>query len=68
MTLQPLKLYGHSMGPNPFKVEIILAELDLPYKRHEVEFADMKKPEFEAVNPNGRYRCSLPPASPSVRG
>jgi GST-like protein len=42
--------------PNGFKVSIALEELGLPYKVIPLDFATMeqKKPEFLAINPNGR--------------
>ena len=52
-TLKPIKVYGKA-GPNPPKVIMILEELGLPYEIDNVAFADVKKPEYLAVNPNGR--------------
>ncbi|KAI9934516.1 hypothetical protein ASPWEDRAFT_643090 [Aspergillus wentii DTO 134E9] len=49
----PIKLYGH-IGPNPLKVMIVLNLLNIPYEVEEVPFSDVKKPEYTAVNPNGR--------------
>ena len=51
---QPIILYSHATGPNPWKVAIILEELGLKYEHKFVEMADLKKAPFEAVNPNGR--------------
>lgn len=51
--LQPIKLYGKG-GPNPPKVAIILEELQLPYEIISIPFSDVKKPEYTAINPNGR--------------
>ncbi|KAG5936206.1 hypothetical protein E4U59_005155 [Claviceps monticola] len=31
-SLEPLTLYSHAGGPNPWKVAIILEELSLPYE------------------------------------
>jgi glutathione S-transferase len=36
------------------KVIMLLEELDLPYDLQEVEFSDVKKPEYLSLNPNGR--------------
>ena len=36
------------------KVAIVLAELDLPHEIEDVQFADVKKPDFLKINPNGR--------------
>lgn len=51
--IKPIKLYGKS-GPNPGKVGIVLAELGLPYEADNIPFSDVKKPEYVAINPNGR--------------
>jgi len=53
-SLQPIKLYSHGTGPNPWKVAILLEELKIP---HETEFVDMSKMHekpFTDVNVNGR--------------
>ncbi|KAI0454250.1 glutathione S-transferase [Xylaria acuta] len=52
-TLKPIKAYGKA-GPNPPKVIMVLEELGLPYEVAAVQYADVKKPEYTAVNPNGR--------------
>ncbi|KAI2864480.1 hypothetical protein CBS12448_2973 [Aspergillus niger] len=52
--LQPIKLYGGSFGPNPFKVSIILHELGLPVEEIPTDFTQIKTPAYEALNPNGR--------------
>ncbi len=54
MSLQPIKLYGHGPGPNPWKVVMVFEELDIPYVNTAVEWADMKKEPYESINPNGR--------------
>lgn len=51
--LSPFKLYGKS-GPNPRKVAVILEELGLDYDIVDIPLTDIKKPEYTAVNPNGR--------------
>ena len=53
-TLKPIKLYGGILGPNPLKVGLILTLLELPFETVPVGFANVKGPEYEAVNPNGR--------------
>ncbi|CAL5867890.1 uncharacterized protein PFLUO_LOCUS2112 [Penicillium psychrofluorescens] len=52
--LQPIKLYGGILGPNPLKVGIILTVLGLPFESAPIKFDQIKEPEYEAVNPNGR--------------
>ena len=52
--LKPIKVWGQG-GPNPAKVSIILEELGLPYEVIPfLPFTDTKKPEYIAINPNGR--------------
>lgn len=51
--LKPIRVWGH-MGPNPPKVVMILDELGVPYNTEKVPLADIKKPEYLAINPNGR--------------
>jgi glutathione S-transferase len=53
-TLKPIKLYGGILGPNPLKVGLILTTLGLPFESISVGFANVKGPEYEAINPNGR--------------
>jgi glutathione S-transferase len=45
-----------SPTPNGWKVSITLEELDLPYEVHAIDLSSgaQKKPEFLAINPNGR--------------
>lgn len=51
--LKPIKVWGKG-GPNPPKIAILLEELGLPYELIAVPLSDVKKPEYLAVNPNGR--------------
>ncbi|OQE10584.1 hypothetical protein PENFLA_c088G01740 [Penicillium flavigenum] len=52
--MQPLVLFGHHAGPNPRKVAMVIEELGIPYEHKLMEFAELKQPAFEAINPNGR--------------
>jgi glutathione S-transferase len=52
--LKSMILHSHRIGSNPWKVAIILEELDLPYKHRFIAFKDMKTDAYEALNPNGR--------------
>ncbi|KAJ5482478.1 hypothetical protein N7475_001290 [Penicillium sp. IBT 31633x] len=54
MSLKPITVYGHGSGPNPWKVIMVLEELNIPYVLKIVGFPDMKKEPFESINPNGR--------------
>lgn len=51
--LKPIKVWGKH-GPNPPKVAILLEELGLPYEVEDLQFPDLKKPDFLKINPNGR--------------
>ncbi|KAG5924488.1 hypothetical protein E4U61_000424 [Claviceps capensis] len=52
-SLEPLTLYSHAGGPNPWKVAIILEELSLPYETKFLDFSTVKA-EVISLNPNGR--------------
>lgn len=54
MSLKPITLYGHGAGPNPWKVIMVLEELNIPYTHQIVDFADIKKEPYVSINPNGR--------------
>ncbi|KAH6845316.1 glutathione S-transferase [Chaetomium sp. MPI-CAGE-AT-0009] len=51
--LKPIKVWGKG-GPNPPKVAIMVAELGIPHEIVDISFPDLKKPDFIAINPNGR--------------
>jgi len=51
---KPITLYAHASGPNPWKVAIVLEELQIPYELKVMDLGDLKKPPFEKINPNGR--------------
>ena len=53
LEIRPIQVWGDA-GPNPRKVAIILAELDLPHETISIPVEDVKKPDFLAINPNGR--------------
>jgi glutathione S-transferase len=54
MSLKPITLWGHDSGPNAWRVAMILEELNVPYTHKMIDFPDMKKAPYEAINPNGR--------------
>ncbi|KAG4026937.1 hypothetical protein MFRU_035g00880 [Monilinia fructicola] len=58
---EPITLYSHATGPNPWKVAIILEELKIPYTTKFMEMADLKKEPFEKLNPNGRVPAITDP-------
>ncbi|KAH6668428.1 glutathione S-transferase [Halenospora varia] len=51
---KPITVYGHAMGPNPWKVVMIMEELGIPYEQKFLEFSDMQQPWFRKINVNGR--------------
>lgn len=59
-SLKPIKTYGKA-GPNPPKVIMILEQLGLPYEVEAVAISDVKKPDYLAVNPNGRLPAIYDP-------
>ncbi|EME47042.1 hypothetical protein DOTSEDRAFT_123585 [Dothistroma septosporum NZE10] len=51
---KPIKLYSHPGGPNPWKVAIILSELQIPYASIIMNFDEVKQAPFTSQFPNGR--------------
>lgn len=51
--LKPITIWGQG-GPNPPKIHMFMEELGLPYEINPIPFSDIKKPEYLAINPNGR--------------
>ncbi|KAF2478186.1 glutathione S-transferase II [Lindgomyces ingoldianus] len=51
---KPIKVWMAPPGPNPWKVVLILEELDIPYEIVSFKFDDVKKKPFIDLNPNGR--------------
>jgi len=51
--MKDIKIWGQG-STNPPKVTIVLEELGLPYKVIPTPMSDVKKPEYVAINPNGR--------------
>ncbi|KAL2137806.1 hypothetical protein VTI28DRAFT_8185 [Corynascus sepedonium] len=60
--MEPIQIWGRK-GPNPPKVTMILEELGLPYEHVPIEFKDVKKPDYLAINPNGRLPAIRDPNS-----
>ncbi|KAK6197115.1 hypothetical protein LQW54_010910 [Pestalotiopsis sp. IQ-011] len=54
MTVKPIRVWMAPPGPNPWKVVIILEELQVPYEIVSFEFEKIKKKPFIDLNPNGR--------------
>ncbi|KAJ5100130.1 hypothetical protein N7532_007131 [Penicillium argentinense] len=52
--MQPIAIYSHQYGPNPWKVALILEELNIPYTTEFIDFTAVKKVPYTLMNPNGR--------------
>jgi len=63
---KPIKLYSHAGGPNPWKVAIILEELNVPYHSELLDFSVVKQEPFISVNPNGRVPAIEDPNTGAV--
>ncbi|KAL8784485.1 MAG: hypothetical protein Q9195_009032 [Heterodermia aff. obscurata] len=50
--LKPILLHSHP-GPNPWKIALLLSELDVPYSTHVYSTQELKTQEFLAINPTG---------------
>lgn len=57
--LQPITVYVHAGGPNPFKVVIVLEELGLPYNA--IPLTNAKEEWYVKINPNGRLPAIVDP-------
>lgn len=52
--VKPVTLWSHIAGPNPWKVAMVLEDLNVPYETKFIDFPDMKQPPYEKININGR--------------
>ncbi|KAJ5228211.1 hypothetical protein N7489_008919 [Penicillium chrysogenum] len=59
--MKAITLYSHAIGPNPWKVAIVLSSLGLPYETVFVDFKDVKLPPYVDLNPNGRLPTIIDP-------
>ncbi|KAJ5107386.1 hypothetical protein N7456_004061 [Penicillium angulare] len=59
--MQPITLYSHEIGPNPWKVAIILSALGIEYEQVFVDFEKVKQRPFTDINPNGRLPAIIDP-------
>jgi glutathione S-transferase len=54
--MQPIQIYmaPKGTGPNPWKVILVLAELDIDFKINWISYADIKSEPYVSLNPVGR--------------
>ena len=54
--MEKLKIYGDSRSGNCYKLQLLCAEMDIPYDWQEVDIlaGDTRTPEFLSMNANGR--------------
>jgi glutathione S-transferase len=52
--LRPISVWSLGYSPNPWKVIIILEELEIPYEKKIVTMASVKEEPHISLNPNGR--------------
>ncbi|OAP65655.1 hypothetical protein AYL99_01627 [Fonsecaea erecta] len=60
-TVKPLTVYGHWGAPNPYKIRILLEELDIPFEWHVIEIQDVKNETYTKICPNGRLPAIVDP-------
>jgi glutathione S-transferase len=58
--LKPIKVWGAG-GPNVPKIHILLEDLGVAYEVVPTALSEVKKPEYVAINPNGRIPAILDP-------
>ncbi|CAM1508938.1 Fc.00g026770.m01.CDS01 [Cosmosporella sp. VM-42] len=54
--MQPIQIYNAppGSGPNPWKVIIVLTELEIPYETVWIPYTEIKQEPYIKLNPNGR--------------
>jgi len=60
-SLKPITLYSHGGGPNPWKVAILLEELQIPYKSEFMDLSKLQEKPFKDINVNGRVPAIVDP-------
>ncbi|KAK8117395.1 glutathione transferase [Apiospora kogelbergensis] len=58
---KPIQVWMAPPGPNPWKVVVILEELQVPYEIKSIRFENIKKKPFTDLNPNGRVPAIVDP-------
>ncbi|KAM0326093.1 hypothetical protein ACHAQA_006686 [Verticillium albo-atrum] len=51
---KPITLWSHIAGPNPWKVAMVLEDLNVPHETKLIDFPDMKNAPYEKISLNGR--------------
>lgn len=60
--ITPLILYGNKKWvPNPVKVMLVLAVLDIPYEVVNIDWDEAENPAFVVINPNSRIPALTDP-------
>jgi glutathione S-transferase len=61
--MQPLQIYNAppGSGPNPWKVIIIVKELDIPFEIEWISYTEIKQEPYISLNPNGRLPAMTDP-------
>ena len=59
--IKPIQLYSHASGPNPWKVVMVLEELEIPFETTVVDKTELKTALFENININGRVPAITDP-------
>ncbi|KAH8898040.1 glutathione S-transferase [Thozetella sp. PMI_491] len=61
--MQPIKLYNAppGSGPNPWKVLLVLCELEIPYEMVWIPYSEIKSEPYISLNPNGRLPAVIDP-------
>ncbi|KAF2788508.1 glutathione S-transferase II [Melanomma pulvis-pyrius CBS 109.77] len=54
MSTKPIRVWLAPPGPNPWKVVLVLEELQIPYEIKSIKFQDIKTKPLIDLNPNGR--------------
>ncbi|KAI1809982.1 glutathione S-transferase II [Poronia punctata] len=59
--MHPIKVWMAPPGPNPWKVVLVLEELEIPYEIESIRFEHIKQKPFIDLNPNGRVPAIVDP-------
>jgi glutathione S-transferase len=52
--IKPILLYSVSRGPVPWRVAILLEELNIPYASKYLESDELNSEAFKSINPNAK--------------